>query len=42
VAARIKVQHLRKALDALLAGQAVETAETRAFGCTIKRAKKAS
>lgn len=42
VAARVKSHHLRKALDALLAGQAVETAQTRAFGCTIKRVKKAS
>ena len=42
VAARIKSQHLRRVLDALLAGQAVETAETRAFGCTIKRVKKTS
>lgn len=40
VAARIKAHHLRKALDAMLAGQAVEPAETKAFGCTIKRAKK--
>jgi len=42
VAARIKVHHLRTALDAMLAGQSVPTAETRAFGCTIKRVKKAS
>jgi peroxiredoxin len=39
---RIKNQGLRKALDALLNGAAVETAQTKAFGCTIKRAKKAS
>ncbi len=42
MAARIKAHHLRKALDAMLLGQAVETAQTRAFGCTIKRVKKAS
>jgi len=42
VAARIKAQHLRQALEAMLAGQGVETAQTRAFGCTIKRVKKAS
>ncbi len=42
VAARIKTHHLRKALDAMLAGQSVSPAETRAFGCTIKRVKKAS
>jgi len=42
VAARIKTHHLRKGLDAMLAGRPVETARTRAFGCTIKRAKKAS
>lgn len=31
---------LRSALDAMLAGQAVPTAQTKAFGCTIKRSKK--
>jgi len=41
-AARIKTHYLRRALDAMLAGQQVDPAETRAFGCTIKRAKKAS
>jgi peroxiredoxin len=37
--ANIKVQGLRTALDAVLAGRAVEKAETKAFGCTIKRVK---
>lgn len=36
---RISRQSLRAALDALLAGQQVQTAETKAFGCTIKRRK---
>ncbi len=40
--ARVKNQGLRKALDAVLAGQTVPVAETKAFGCTIKRVKKAS
>lgn len=35
----IQYQGLRKALDAVLAGQPVERAETKAFGCTIKRVK---
>ena len=39
-AARIQNQGLRKALDAVLAGQPVSMGETKAFGCTIKRAKK--
>lgn len=33
---------LRAALDALLAGKEVPRAETKAFGCTIKRVKKSS
>jgi len=37
--ARISRQSLRSALDALIAGQQVQTAETKAFGCTIKRRK---
>jgi len=41
-AANIKVQGLRKALDALLAGQPVDPQVTKAFGCTIKRVKKVS
>jgi len=40
--ANIKAQSLRMALDAILAGQNVTRAETKEFGCTIKRAKKAS
>jgi peroxiredoxin len=37
---RIQFQGLRAALDAVLAGKPVEKAETKAFGCTIKRVKK--
>lgn len=37
--AGIKLQGLRLALDAVLAGRAVERAETKAFGCAIKRAR---
>ena len=33
-------QWLRKALDAMLAGQAVVKPETKAFGCSIKRVRK--
>ena len=40
--ARIQNQGLRKALDAVMAHQAPPVAETKAFGCTIKRAKKRS
>jgi cytochrome oxidase Cu insertion factor (SCO1/SenC/PrrC family) len=35
--ARITNQGLRKALDAVLTGKAIEQAETKAFGCTIKK-----
>ncbi len=35
-------QWLKQALDAALEGRPVEKAETRAFGCSIKRVKKAS
>lgn len=35
----IKSRDARVALDAVLAGSAVPVAETKAFGCTIKRAK---
>ena len=38
--ARVTAKSLRGALDATLAGKAVEPAEAKAFGCTIKRAKK--
>jgi peroxiredoxin len=37
---RIQNQWLRRALDALIAGQPVEKAETKAFGCSIKRVRK--
>ena len=40
--AHIKTQRLRLALDAVLAGNAVEQAETKAFGCSIKRVPKSS
>lgn len=39
---KITHRHLREALDAALAGQALPASETKAFGCSIKRAKKAS
>lgn len=39
---KIKTHDLREALDALLAGKTVARAETKAFGCTIKRVKKES
>jgi peroxiredoxin len=35
--ARVHNQGLRMALDAVLAGKAVPMAQTKAFGCTIKR-----
>lgn len=38
--ARITKQGLRPALDALLAGASVDPAETKAFGCSIKRVKR--
>ncbi len=38
--ARIQSQGLRNALDAVLAGKAVAQPTTKAFGCTIKRARK--
>ncbi len=37
--ARIHNQGLRAALDAVLVGKDVQTAETKAFGCTIKRSR---
>ena len=40
--ANIKMQGLRLALDSIMAGQPVAKAETKAFGCTIKRAKRVS
>jgi thiol-disulfide isomerase/thioredoxin len=41
-AARVRTQRLRQALDALLGGKPVPAIETKAFGCTIKRVRKAS
>jgi hypothetical protein len=35
----VKSKDTRAALDAMLAGKAVPTAETKAFGCAIKRVK---
>ena len=40
--ARVKQNSLRLAIDAVLTGGDVPTPETKAFGCTIKRARKAS
>ena len=40
--ARVHNRGLRLALDAVLAGKAVPVAETKAFGCTIKRRRRAS
>ncbi len=37
--ARVRNSGLRAALDAVLSGVAVEKSETKAFGCTIKRAR---
>ncbi|MEO8431840.1 MAG: thioredoxin family protein [Acidobacteriota bacterium] len=37
-AAKVSSPDLKNALDALLTGKPVEHAETKAFGCTIKRA----
>jgi peroxiredoxin len=39
---RVHSRALRAALDALLAGKPLPSAETKAFGCTIKRVRKAS
>ncbi len=38
-AAQAKVPYLRNALDALLAGKDIERSETKAFGCSVKRAE---
>src|SRR5581483_344671 len=40
--ARVHNQGLRQALDAVLAGKDVPMAHTKAFGCTIKRRRRAS
>jgi thiol-disulfide isomerase/thioredoxin len=39
---RIRARGLRLALDALLAGKPVPVAQTKAFGCTIKRVRRSS
>jgi peroxiredoxin len=39
---RVTKRPLREALDALLNGKPVPSTETKAFGCTIKRVRKAS
>jgi peroxiredoxin len=39
---RVRTKTLRAALDAMLAGKPVTSTETKAFGCTIKRVRKAS
>jgi thiol-disulfide isomerase/thioredoxin len=39
---RVRTRTLRVALDALLEGKRVPSTETKAFGCTIKRVRKAS
>ncbi len=36
-AAKVTSPDLKNALDAMLAGKSIEKAETKAFGCTIKR-----
>ncbi len=41
-ASKVSNKGLRNALDATMAGKPVAQAETKAFGCTLKRAKKAS
>ena len=38
--ARVHLLALRSALDAVMAGKPVEVQETKAFGCTIKRARR--
>jgi thiol-disulfide isomerase/thioredoxin len=40
--ARVQVHGVRSAIEDLLAGREVARQETKAFGCTIKRVKKAS
>jgi hypothetical protein len=37
---RVQQQGLRMALDAVLAGKPVGVAETKAFGCSIKRVRR--
>ena len=38
--ARVRKQTLRAALDEVLAGRPVTVAETKVFGCTVKRARR--
>lgn len=38
--AKVQTKFVERALDALLAGKPVSKAETKAFGCTIKRVEK--
>jgi hypothetical protein len=40
--ARVRQNSLRLAIDAVLAGRDVPAPETKSFGCTIKRVRKAS
>jgi hypothetical protein len=40
--ARVRQSSLRLAIDAVLAGREVASPETKTFGCTIKRVRKAS
>ena len=40
--ARVKNRGLRNALDAVLAGKDVPAVETKAFGCTIKKVRRAT
>lgn len=40
--ARVTTQRLRLALDAVLAGKEPPQTETKAFGCSIKRASKST
>jgi alkyl hydroperoxide reductase subunit AhpC len=40
--ARVRQNSLRQAIDAVLAGRVVPAPETKGFGCTIKRVRKAS
>ena len=40
--ARVRQSSLRLAIDAVLAGREVAAPETKTFGCTIKRVRKAS
>jgi alkyl hydroperoxide reductase subunit AhpC len=40
--ARVRQNSLRQAIEAVLAGREVPAPETKAFGCTIKRVRKAS